>query len=279
MRPSAKITCLVDDCVHQMGLLAEHGLSFLVEANGTQVLLDTGATDVILRNADALSIDLSQIDAVVISHGHYDHTGGLPSLLKRIGAVTIYCHPYATREKLVVREEGKQIYAGPSWNTEDLEKLGARFDYSAQARTIGPGLRVTGEIPRVHPQEPVPAMFQRKTDSGLVHDDMPDDQCLLVETPKGIIVVLACTHAGIINTLDHIDSLTGCQPIRAIIGGLHLVGGDPDRICWTIDRLKPRDIGLMALSHCTGLEATCALMHAFPGSCQTVPAGTVLEFD
>ncbi|HPA44823.1 MAG TPA: MBL fold metallo-hydrolase [bacterium] len=280
MNTSLRITCLVDDCAHQMGLLAEHGLSFLVEMEESRFLLDTGSTDVLLRTAEAMSIHLAGLDGVILSHGHYDHTGGLPGLLRRVGATRVYCHPDACKEKLVVREGSKkEIYAGPNWKAEELAPLGAEFECSCEPRTIAPGMRITGQIPRVHPEEPVPAMFQRRTEAGLKPDDLPDDQCLVVDTPKGLVVVLACTHAGIINTLDYIDTLSGGQPIRAMVGGLHLVDAKPERIRWTISHLEKRNLELIGLCHCTGLDAFCAMRQAFPDRVQYIPTGTVLNFD
>ncbi|HOE11789.1 MAG TPA: MBL fold metallo-hydrolase [bacterium] len=280
MNTNLRITCLVDDCAHQMGLLAEHGLSFLVEMGGSRFLLDTGSTDVLLRNTETMSVNLAGLNGVILSHGHYDHTGGLPGLLRKIGPTRVYCHPDACKEKLVVREGSKkEIYAGPNWKKDEMISLGAEFECSCEPRAIAPGMRISGQIPRVHPEEPVPGVFQRRTKVGLEQDDLPDDQCLVLHTDKGLVVVLGCTHAGIINTLDYIDKLSGGQPIRAMVGGLHLVDAKPERIRRTIEHLKKRNMEMIGLCHCSGLDAFCAMRQAFPEQVQYVPTGTVLNFD
>ncbi len=279
MNSALRITCLVDDCVHRAGLLAEHGLSFLVEMNGERVLLDTGTTDTVIHNADTLSVDLSDIHAIALSHGHYDHTNGLPHVLKRIEKATISCHPRAFEDKLVEREGEKPVHVGPAWNRESLETNGVDFDVSSEGRYIARKMLLTGQIPRIHPKESVPSHFKRNGMNGLEHDEIFDDQCLVVQSSHGLVVVLGCTHSGIINTLDHVLSLNDNRSIYAIVGGLHLVGASLERIRWTIKKIRSYGIRYMGLCHCTGIEAYCELSRAFPDQCRYIPAGTVIQFD
>ncbi len=279
MNSPLRITCLVDDCAHQAGLLAEHGLSFLVERGSERVLLDTGTTDVILRNVDTMSVDLNGIDVIALSHGHYDHTNGLPYVAERIGKATVFCHPNLFEDKVVVRDNEEPIHAGPTWNRESLEAEGVEFDVSPERRIIARKTLLTGQIPRNHPEESVPSHFMRSGAFGLENDEILDDQCLAVETPRGLVVVLGCTHSGIINTLEHVLSLSESGRIHAVVGGLHLVDASLERIRWTIEKIRPYDIRYLGLCHCTGIEAYCEMSRAFPGRCRYVSAGTVIEFE
>jgi 7,8-dihydropterin-6-yl-methyl-4-(beta-D-ribofuranosyl)aminobenzene 5'-phosphate synthase len=152
-----------------------------------------------------------------------------------------------------------------------------RFLPSRQSTEVAPGIWTTGEIPRLHPEESISEPFCRDPE-GRQPDPLLDDQALILESLQGIIVLLGCAHAGMINTLAHIQRLTGKKPVHAVIGGTHLRSATAERMHWTIRKLRRFNINLLVPLHCTGRKSVAALWSAFPNTCQAGGAGTVFEF-
>ncbi|MEW5972268.1 MAG: MBL fold metallo-hydrolase [Pseudomonadota bacterium] len=267
------VTVLVENQPAGRGLLGEHGIAFHLRADGRDVLFDTGQGLTLLHNADALGIDLSALSAIVLSHGHYDHTGGLPKVLSRCGAVDIYLHPEALKPKF--NREGKDIGA-PS---AALTALGqARVLHTTEKSTeILPGLFVTGPIPRRNAFEDTGGPFY--CDAHRHEEDLiPDDQALYALTPQGVVVILGCCHAGVVNTLEYVSELTGGRPIHAVIGGTHLLRAGEERLAHTAGLLETLDVQVLAPNHCTGLNAQCYLRGRFPDRFVEAPAGKRFTF-
>jgi 7,8-dihydropterin-6-yl-methyl-4-(beta-D-ribofuranosyl)aminobenzene 5'-phosphate synthase len=273
MPSRATITVLVDNSTRGPGLIAEHGLAVWLDLGAHRVLFDTGQTDAILANARQLGIELSTADAVALSHGHYDHCGGLAAVLGVASAeVAIYLHPSAAEPKY---RRGRYIGV-PQQCLEPLRRRAASIRAVTAPVEIAPGLFLTGEIPRAHPQEANEEGFCLDAE-GRRADLLRDDQSLFFQTAGGTIVLLGCAHAGVINTLDYIRHLTGGQPIRAVLGGMHLRSASNERIAWTLDALRPLSIEKLYPAHCTGAKAVAALRAAFPGRCLECGVGTTLN--
>lgn len=160
-----------------------------------------------------------------------------------------------------------------------LESLGARFVLSSEPVQIGKNIMTTGQVKRVTEFESVSENFYIKKDGQFVHDDMPDDQSLVVKTPKGLVVVLGCAHSGIVNTLMHVREITGESRFHSIIGGTHLIKAKSDRLNKTIEALKSFDIQKIGVSHCTGMPAMIALSQEFKDKMVANNAGTVTEIE
>jgi len=256
------LTILVDN-EGADGLEAEHGFAALVEHGGRVVLFDTGTTGAAVRNAERLGVDLSRVETIALSHGHYDHTGGLEAALGATGPVRLVGHPAAFGEKTV--QHGADLRdAGMSLSRNDLAALGATIETNEAPVELAPGIWLTGPVPRTTAYETVPAAFVVHRGDALVHDDMPDDQTLFVQTPAGAVVVAGCAHAGIVNTLRYVRELTDDAPVTAVFGGSHLMGADADRIGRTIDVLRELDVQTVGLCHCTGAEALAVIRAALP---------------
>ena len=260
---SVCVTILVDDHVDRGGLLAEHGLSLLVDAAGNQTLLDVGQTDVCLRNAERLGANLGDLRRVVLSHGHYDHGGALPALLQARGALELIAHPAAFVARYVRRSGQEERYVGLAYGVAELTRKGAMVRLDSGPRELGEGLLATGAISRETDFEELDPAFQVKADGGWRSDLLDDDQALVVRTAEGNVVLLGCAHAGVVNTLRHVARLTGDDRIRAVVGGLHLVGASEERIEKTIAALRDLDVGTVAACHCTGFPAKTRLYAAF----------------
>jgi len=268
-----KITTLAENTVASIDLLAEWGISILVEAYGVKVLLDTGLSISAVHNADNLGIDLSTVDKIVLSHGHFDHTGGLRNVLLRMGklsgviresrGVEVMAHPDIFASKYFCPRGGGERYIGMPFSREELESLGARFHLNAKPVEINDKIMTTGEIAMTTGFEQVdPDLYVREGDSWYP-DKLPDDQALLIKTDFGLVVILGCGHRGVINTLLHAQKLTGIKSIHTVIGGTHLFDAPKEQISPTIAALKEFGIQKLGVSHCTGLPAAALLAQEF----------------
>jgi 7,8-dihydropterin-6-yl-methyl-4-(beta-D-ribofuranosyl)aminobenzene 5'-phosphate synthase len=260
-----KITTLSENTADNLGLLAEWGLSMLVESTGANILLDTGQTTSVVHNAEALGIDLRKVDKIVLSHGHADHTGGLVSVLGIMGKkVEIVAHPEVVDDKYSGKEPASRHNIAMPFPSQELEKLGAKFKLSRKPVKLTADIMTTGEVPMVTDFEAMPAdCFFVKEDGAWHADELNDDLALIINTKSGLIVALGCSHHGMINTLYHAQKLTGRKKIRMVVGGCHLINSTPERVQKTIAALKDLDIQKIGVSHCTGLEASGVMAQAF----------------
>lgn len=258
-----QITVLADNSVHAPDLIAEHGFSLLVEAGGRRILFDTGQGRALSENARALGLPLDGLDAVVISHGHYDHTGGLTAVLDAGNPPAVYLHPAALEAKYSRRKQPPHRYIGiPEAARRALNGSGARLAPTRSATTVAPGIWCTGQIRHPAPAaQPESGFF---LDPGCtVPDPLADDQALVIETGRGIVVLAGCAHAGLIETLDHVARLSGRDEILAVIGGFHLFQGSAGAWEAAGDALERRQVEIIGPCHCTGLGAYAYLRGRF----------------
>jgi len=273
-----RITTLSDNTADRGRLLAEWGLSFLVETDGVNILFDTGKGISASHNAKTLGVDLSQIDKIVLSHGHNDHTGGLRQILRKMKKdVEIIAHPDIWSAKYRCRQGEADKYIGIPFRRQKLESLGARFNLTTKPVKITDSIMTTGEIPMVTAFETIDPNLFVKEDTGLQPDKLLDDLALVIKTEAGLVVVLGCAHHGIINTLYHAQKLTGVKPIHAVLGGAHLISASEERIWLTIAALKELGAQRLGLCHCTDMPAACLLAREFGDRFFFNKAGTVTD--
>jgi len=245
-----KITFLCENSVQGgRGLLGEHGLSILVESEGRTLLFDTGQGLGLTSNARALGVDLSEIDEVVLSHGHYDHTGGLQALLEGAEGLRITAHPEVFSPKYSNRG-GRPHYIGIPFSKEALEGWGAELRLVREPVEVIPGVFTTGEVPG----ERMDRDLLVKTPQGFDPDPLRDDLSLFAETPEGIVLILGCAHAGVVHIMEHVQGMVGRRPFALVVGGTHLGPLPGDRRREAIEGLKAFEIRAMGVAHCTGLE-------------------------
>ncbi len=254
---------------------SEHGLALWINYGYKRILFDTGQSNLILQNAKTLDIDLANTDAIVISHGHYDHTGGLSAVLNIASNAKIYLHPSATEPKFSQKVSSAR-YIGMSDPAKNAIQ-GRHVIWTAAPAYLFPRLAVTGQVTRMNDFEDVGGAFFLD-ENCQKPDDLLDDQTLFIESAKGLIVVLGCAHSGVVNTLDYINELTGDRNIYAVIGGMHLLEANQMRIANTIDAFKKYDIQKIIPLHCTGLKAMEVLKYAFGNKCLFLGAGGQINF-
>jgi 7,8-dihydropterin-6-yl-methyl-4-(beta-D-ribofuranosyl)aminobenzene 5'-phosphate synthase len=259
-----QITTLTENTAGGTNLLAEWGLSILIEADGQKILLDTGQSFSAAYNAVALGVDLSQIDKIVFSHGHLDHTGGLPYILKLMSRqVGIIAHPDMWAPKYVKRPEEEEHYIGVPFTRELAETLGASFNLTREPVWISENIVTSGEIPMLTEYEEIDPVLYVKEKGGLKADPLWDDQAIFLKSENGLVIILGCAHRGIVNTIRHAQKLTGIEPVYAIIGGTHLISASQQRLGFTTAELLSSGIQRLGVSHCTGLPAATILARTF----------------
>ncbi len=264
-----EIIVLRENTSSRPDMLAGHGLAMLVRLPRGTFLLDTGDSAETWTNADALGVDLTEVDAVVLSHGHYDHTGGLPALIDRIGALHIIAHPAVFEPRWSAR--GGEHYIGPPLSAAELEATGSWLELSAEPVAVAPGVRTTGQVPRgAAPTQGEPHLMVERNGQR-VEDDFVDDISVIVDAGDAVIVLTGCAHAGLINIVAHVTALMQRCP-TTIIGGTHLAAAPEDQIAEIAADLYARGVRTLVPMHCTGERGFRMLRRYFTG--EVAAAGT-----
>jgi len=280
---SVRVTTLCENTAGVSQALAEFGWSVLVETDEVNILFDTGPSISVCHNADILGIDLSKVDKIVLSHSHHDHTGGLRQVLCKMGKeVDIIAHPHVWAIRYNRRDQ-KDKFMGIPFARQELENFGAIFNLTTKPVRITDNIMTTGEIPMVTDFEDIAlplfggtARFIQE-DTGLRPDGILDDQALIINTEPGLVIVLGCSHRGIINTLYHAQQITGVKVIHTVMGGAHLFGASEERIWRTIAALKDLNVQKLGLCHCTGPLAVTLMAHEFGDKFFFNNAGTSID--
>jgi 7,8-dihydropterin-6-yl-methyl-4-(beta-D-ribofuranosyl)aminobenzene 5'-phosphate synthase len=273
-----ELVVLAENTVRGAGLLGEHGLAFWINADGRKLLFDTGQGKVLQENARQLGIRLGGIEAVAISHGHYDHTGGLHVAFERARRAKVYLHPAALQKKYSRQDKPPHRSIGiPSPDEQAVRHRARHVICTAQPSEIVPGVHITGEIPRITDFEDVGGPFYLDR-TCTQPDPLADDQALYVESVDGIVVLLGCAHAGVVNTLEYVSRITGRKRLHAVLGGMHLLRASRRRIEATGDALERFKVRVIAPGHCTGAAAVAYLWNRFPSEVKECAAGSRFVF-
>jgi len=257
----------------------EWGYSALVEVDGHKILYDTGSSaDLVLRNAKALKIDLSDVEDVVLSHNHFDHVGGLMALRRELSKA----NPRAMSRVHV----GAGIFE-PRWSESGEDHNGLRLIRAEYLATGGafvvhdkptelfPGVWLTGPVPRANNEKNWTPGLSLDTPQGRREDNVPEDSALIFNTSQGMIILSGCAHAGIVNIAEYARGIVGAKPIVAVIGGLHLFSASDQALAWTGAKLKTYGVLSLLAGHCTGIEATFRLRESIGLSRKTAVVSAV----
>lgn len=248
---SVKITILVDNRAGD-GLVPEHGLSFWIDAGDRKVLFDTGQGSALPLNAASLQVDLRETEAMVLSHGHFDHTGGVAHVLKTAGPIDTYCHPGVVLPRYSIRDLAPRQIQMPGASMVAIDRLSQQHLHWVQRPIWLSGMiGITGPIPRETAFEDTGGPFYLDP-GGRRADAMDDDIALWIRTGRGLVVCVGCSHAGVVNTLNYILRLNLGSKIRAVVGGMHLLNASEVRLDQTIASLRSLGLELLVPCHCTG---------------------------
>ena len=245
------------------GGVGEWGFAALVEVDGRKLLVDAGQRpETVLRNAEELKVDLSDVTDVVITHNHADHTGGLVTLRRELAKK----NPRALSRAHV----GKGIFDprqgadgvnrnGLSPVRAEYESLGGEFIEHSGPVALLPAVWLTGPVPRPHPERNWSGPMRAQTAAGTVEDTVAEDASVIVDTAEGLVVISGCGHAGIVNTIEHARKVVRAAPVLAAIGGFHLFAASDETMAWTGGKLKEFGVANLLGAHCTGIEAVYRL--------------------
>ncbi len=271
------ITILVDNQSGD-GLTSEHGLSLWIETEGKHILFDTGQGSTLESNARTLGVNLNETNILVLSHGHYDHTGGIPQVLQHARRMNVYCHPGVMQARYSIKDGTAKPIHMPKESVSALEKLPAQsLHWVDQALFLPEGIGLTGRIPRETSFEDTGGPFYLDP-QGMRADPIEDDLALWIWTDNGVIVCAGCSHAGLVNTLNDVRRLSHGLRIRAIIGGFHLLNASRERMDQTIAALQLLEPDMVVPCHCTGERACAVLRNALGELVSDGAAGMTYQF-
>ena len=244
--------------------LGEWGFAALVEVDGHRILFDTGArTDVVLKNAKTLNLDLTTVPDVVLSHWHSDHTGGFLTLRRDVmtKAAVALARTHVGEGLFASRtgtppgvELNQMLRVKPEY-----EQLGGTFVTHTKPAELYPGVWLTGPVPRKHPERNWSGRAQVRTSRGLVEDTVVDDMALVIDTGPGLVIVTGCGHAGVVNIAEHARTVVRPARVHALIGGIHLFNASDQTLSWTAEKLRGFGIDNLIGAHCTGIETVFKL--------------------
>mgnify|MGYP000477356200 CR=1 FL=1 len=272
------VTILVENTTPTPGLVGEFGFSALIEVDEKRILFDTGSGEALETNAKALDVDLASIDALVISHGHFDHTGGVLQLLPKLKKPVIYAHSGIFTRHLLPIEDKQPQYIGVPFTRDDLVGLRAQFVAADDFCELAEGVYLTGTIPRHTDYEDPGGLFIKEVDGVIAPDYIEDDMALVITHPQGLIIISGCAHAGLINTINYAMERTGDNKVLAFIGGTHLKEADENRLQKTIAELRRINPQKLIVCHCTGFSASSRLLWELPAVTAKGETGMSFQF-
>lgn len=262
--------------------IGEWGLSALVEVDGNCILFDAGRyPDTVIRNAEVLSVDLSCVTDVVLSHFHFDHTTGLLPLIENLRVK----NPQAIQRVHVAQGFFSSRHRTSGDNDAEVNQMialrgtieaqGVEFLEHPEATEIFPAVWVSGPVERRHPEQNYSSALKVDFDGDWVRDFVPESQALVIRTDEGPIVLLGCGHSGVVNALDHIQDTIHDMPIVALMGGLHLFAADDETLDWTAAKLLEIGVKNLMAGHCTGIEPMMRLRAGLNLDRKTAVVGAV----
>jgi len=258
-----ELTMLVENEARGRGIIGEHGLSYFLKTKDHKILFDCGQGMALPNNVKKLNIPIEEVDHIILSHGHYDHCGGLPYVLENNSIAEIWMHPQATQAKysaglkvkpgiILTRDKIHQV-SSDYMEAKQFTSPKRRIHLTESPTEVVPGLWVTGKVERKTDYEDTGGAFYLDPD-GKKMDPIDDDMSIFFKSSKGLIIILGCAHAGVINTINHILKFTGEHKVHTLIGGMHLLLADDSRIKKTIEEFQRMGIEYMGPCHCTGVK-------------------------
>lgn len=277
-----KISVLTENKALKKGFIPEHGLSLYIEHDGKKVLFDTGQTDIYIRNASLLGIDLAKTNYIVLSHGHYDHCGGLAFLPLPSDTNNkykeIYIHKEAFHPKYSLNKStGNKKYIGIPNAARKHLSVKDNLVLTQGCTSISRDIILAGDIPKTNEFENANTDYYCEKKGKVVPDVFNDEQMLIWKTQKGLAIFLGCSHPGIINCINYANTIFPDKKIHIVAAGMHLNNASDKYISDVVRNLKYFDIKNILPMHCAGCRATNKIKEKFAEKCKTVNTGEIVK--
>lgn len=267
---------LVENKTDNSGIMAEHGLSIYIEADGKKILFDAGASDLLIRNAEAMEVDLSDVELAVVSHGHYDHTGGFPAFFKINSRAPLYLHKNAFRESYILKDG--QLYGkndGIRWSDDERKTIKDRLILTDGPLKLTENICITGTVSMEPDFEPTERFYFKDERGNITQDDMSHEQCLVIRQPEGLYIFSGCSHRGVISALNTGKAMFPGERLAVLVAGMHLYSASDKVREHAIEQIVREEPECVMPVHCTGIEAICSLKAKLGDRCIIATAGDV----
>jgi len=269
---------LVENKTEHTGLLAEHGLSIYIEADGKKILFDAGATDIVIHNAEVMGVDLTDVDLAAISHGHYDHTGGFPAFCKINEKAPIYIHKDAFRDSYGFREgKPEDEKSGIIWTAEERAALADRLTFTDGPVYITDNICITGTVPYAEGTSITENFYYKDEEGRWQKDDMSHEQVLVIREPDGLYIFSGCSHRGVISALEAGKAMYPGERVAVMVAGMHLYSASEEDRKYVVDQMAAEGLDKVMPVHCTGIKAICDLKTKLGDACVVAVAGDVFH--
>jgi len=269
-----KFAFLIENKTDRDGIVAEHGLSIYIEAQGRKILFDTGASDLFIKNAEKMNVDLAAVEEVVISHGHYDHTGGVPAFCEINKIAPIYVHENAFYENFSLDENGERSMDSIPWTEHECAEIDPRIIRTSGVHWIDENIAISGTVPGIEGYEPTATFYRILEDGSVIEDNMDHEQMLVIREPEGLYVFSGCSHRGVVPAIRYARDIFNGEKIAALVAGMHLYSADEEMRNKVVDQIIEEEIDIVMPVHCTGINAICDLKNVLKDKCIVATAGT-----
>lgn len=271
-----KIRLLAENYARKRDMLAEHGLSIWIEKDDKNILFDTGQSEIFSLNAEQIGIDIAKANLLILSHGHYDHAGGVPEFCRVNHDAPVYIHHAAFHKRYYGKgKSGSDI--GIPWSKQANSEMNfplRRLIFNKDSVNIDENIVISGEIPATVLFEDHPQNFYIDDGDGVLSPDMiGDEQMLLIKGDSGLYVFVGCSHVGIVNCIKYAQKLFPNDKIVGVIGGMHLESASDIRIQKTIQYFLESDIQTVIPLHCTGMLPICEMKQVLKERCRLLTVG------
>lgn len=267
---------LVENKTEHSGMLAEHGLSIYIEADDKKILFDAGASDILLHNAKVMDVDLKDVDFAVVSHGHYDHTGGFPAFCALNEKAPVYLHKNGFRDSYGFRDgQPEDETSGIIWTEQQKNVMKDRFELTDGPVYVTENICITGTIPVAEGTNITENFYYKDEDGQWQKDDMSHEQVLVIRQPDGLYIFSGCSHRGVISALQAGKAMFPGERVAVLVAGMHLYSASAEDRAYVVEQIAAEGLDKVMPVHCTGIKAICDLKTKLGDNCVVAVAGDV----
>lgn len=274
-----KFKFLMENKTEGNGCVAEHGLSVYIETQGRKLLFDTGASQLFAQNAEKLGVDIGAVESLIISHGHYDHTGGVPEFCRINKIAPIYIHQDAFYETYGLKDgKMEQEPCSIPWTDHERCEIDPRLVRNDKVDWLSENIAISGTVPKIEGFEPTETFYRKLPNGSFEPDPMAHEQMLIIKEPEGLYVFSGCSHRGVVPAIRWAREIFGGERIAVLIAGMHLYSADEAMRKRVVEQILSEEMDLVMPVHCTGINAICDLKNALGEKCLVATTGASYGF-